>query len=1063
MSVLRLVLCHRSAETSDRLQSTMPQSLPAVSNDSSRTTASTGRLFGPKSLLNAALATIIASQLLVDAHAADAARANLHSSVGAQAGGSTAGKVRAKRDPVDAVTPAFLRGAKITPDVLDLPGTFVVKFRDSARVRAESNRTISGFEPTSAHALVSLGGEDIEDAVNTIAAFGGTVRQWINVPEARLEALRQRAREHSGFESADLASMILVEGVSDSNLFSAARAINALDEVEYVSILRWQFSQQCGDPSSNLFCNVPSPQCSSNPSQQPGSNPVQRSDCNPDPGGENSLFGCQDGTCCALVSEIDPTCNEDVGSGWDYICAGIANLICASGNPPPPAAPRLYDPCFFSATGLGNINPVFFDLFDSLQAGDCFVPHGGKGCDQPVCCNDICLFDPGCCYDVWDLTCATLAASGSFSSCTSLTTPQDAPTPDFTPQVTQTGIQGFQFYTQSRNRAANLVPIAGVPGKVWSGASLVSNFNGMLGYTGNGFGIADLNNFQNFMWENYQGGVPGTNPFVNGNEVNIAVVDTAAFIGHEDFILSGPASDPAQPWAGPLLATPQVIIEEGVTQILANDVTLNVSHGTNVLGVIAAANNGFGITGLAHGAQTFFYPSVSVEEGYRGQTAVVKALEELDGGDIICLPWGLTAGAPSVAQFQPLSSDAAFSQILALATGLGIMPVLAAGNSGGEIDGLGIAPDVTIVGACTPGNLVEGTLAGGARLAPINQLVGCEANLNSVVIEPARLLTSNFTAEEPETQDDFVHVMAWGQDVMTTGSSVFPNISVSPDAELRLWLGTNGAPPPTNGPANLQVNRLREYTQDFGGTSAAAAMIAAVAANIQGAAKQFYGLPLTPAQVRDLMRFGNNFDQCDAPLGRIGGYPNLAALGPAILTTDFWDGNQTNMIVHTGSQLIGYAWNNFQIRAADQNYLRIAAQRRDAGTTVAGLSYLTTGFTTDVQATVEVDLLSPQSEVESIGVSTISRATRNFVLIGMFVKNYETGRYEMLGIDFITPVPNLYGFDLPDLGNYTPYIQPGTNNIETRVWTCGLGAVGRHQVWHDLIEVRYNQPFIPLP
>lgn len=199
------------------------------------------------------------------------------------------------------------------------------------------------------------------------------------------------------------------------------------------------------------------------------------------------------------------------------------------------------------------------------------------------------------------------------------------------------------------------------------------------------------------------------------------------------------------------------------------------------------------------------------------------------------------------------------------------------------------------------------------------------------------------------------------------------------------------------------------------------------------------------------------------PAGQIGSYPNLAALGPAILTTDFWDGNQTNMIVHTGGQLIGYAWNNFQIRAFDQNYLRLVAQRRNAGQTVAGLTYLTTGLTTDVQATVEVDLLSPTEEVENIGVSAVSRATRNFVLMGLFVKNFDTGRYEMLGVDFINPVPNLYGFDLPDLGNYSPYIKSGTSEIEARVWTVGLGAVGRHQVWHDLIEVRYNQPFNPLP
>jgi hypothetical protein len=45
----------------------------------------------------------------------------------------------------------------------------------------------------------------------------------------------------------------------------------------------------------------------------------------------------------------------------------------------------------------------------SPDAGSCFDPHPGAGCDDPQCCAVICATDPFCCSDTWDQDCANRA------------------------------------------------------------------------------------------------------------------------------------------------------------------------------------------------------------------------------------------------------------------------------------------------------------------------------------------------------------------------------------------------------------------------------------------------------------------------------------------------------------------------------------------------------------------------------------------------------------------------------------------------------------------------------
>jgi hypothetical protein len=61
-----------------------------------------------------------------------------------------------------------------------------------------------------------------------------------------------------------------------------------------------------------------------------------------------------------------------------------------------------------------------------------------------------------------------------------------------------------------------------------------------------------------------------------------------------------------------------------------------------------------------------------------------------------------------------------------------------------------------------------------------------------------------------------------------------------------------------------------------------------------------------------------------------------------------------------------------------------------------------------------------------------------------------------VGDPFLTVGAADYYFAVPDSFDLTEFIQPGTNRIEMRVYTCGIGLVLKHQVWHDLIRVEVN-------
>jgi hypothetical protein len=976
-----------------------------------------------------------------------------------------------KHDPVEALLADEFRAQGLTPDPTTLPGTFVVKFKDEVRARSSMQ-----FGQT----LYSTTDRDLSGAARLLMRYGAETRQWIRKPESELSMLEARAAELSGRAQPDLCGMLLVSGISPEELFEAARDFAALEIVEFVSIDRHMANLQQGcDPANAQVCERPL---------------CETFDCNP--GQPDPIWGCADATCCTQVGVIDPTCgDENDQGGWDTYCAALANVLCAGTVYPPdnPAGP--YDPCLFDPFEPDEVLAVFSDVYSLVQDANCAAPHAGRGCNQPRCCASVCSLDPTCCEQQWDATCADLVLSGQFLSCTLPETTPDL-TPDLSLQETADGLQGYQYYLQSGPRARRMVDSSGT-GTTWRGAIASPDGEDLRGFSGHGFALNEMDSFLNTMWENYQGGEPGANPFVGGGTVKVAVLESSAYTLHEDFILAGPAKNPTRPWEGPLLSVPRVVAEPGVSPVLVEQGSISPSHGTNVLGVLFAADNGFGVTGMAPASQGLFYPTISAEQGYRAPEALASALSDLASGDVINFSWGyqgvipyFPAPATPTAAIQPVLVDQAMFVLIRLASDANITCVVAAGGgqfTGPIVESQTLDAGAIIVGATYPGNLLNGT-----SLLP--GYTACSSLIGEQNLQLIRYPGSNSEGEDAGPNGS-ISVCAWGYGVATTGTSVnYANTSV-PNPDFALFRGENDAPPSDVAPA-LQVDRLRSYTQSFGGTSAACAMISGVVARVQAAAKQFYGTGLPPEQVRAIISSEpSSFSQCADSFGDwpnefpfaessvadsctetgagcfpigcacitrpIGRFPNLQQVPATILSFPLFGGNATDVSVVTGDPVPGYAWSSFQVRVEDGNLLRVAAKRRTAGQSAQGLVYLASGYTTDVRAR-RAPTLQEGQDVNNLGIRLVSRATRNYIMVGVFARNFTTNRYEFFGARLLNNELNEFVWALPAVGNYSPYLDPQTGEVDMRVWTCGLGSTARYTVLHDVIDIVINDPLNPL-
>jgi hypothetical protein len=634
------------------------------------------------------------------------------------------------------------------------------------------------------------------------------------------------------------------------------------------------------------------------------------------------------------------------------------------------------------------------------DAGDCLAGNGSPGCSDGDCCATVIALDPAC-ESFWDEECAMLA----YLNCTFDTT---ADTPDLT---------AFQAY-----RTLESTP----------GFDTLTNAITGETFTGEGF---DLNGVDQIGLDLLNLGI-GEFSGARGAGIKIAVIEDSAYLddgfddnnpGHED--LTHVISEPGQ----------RLFLDEELS---------SPSHGTAVLGIIAAEDNGFGMTGIASECEPYFFPTFSLNFGGRLTSAITAAMLELGPGDVMNFSIGFPGarGNDCTAGLEYLTSSAAVYTLVESATNLGITSVMSAGNECCNLDTTSEAGDDSggiIVSACDPG------------------------------VPFCRRDFSNHSATCPTT---IPHVSAWGDFVATCGGSG------------DLW---------------FSADPNRQYTTTFNGTSSAAPMVAAAVARIQGIAKQLYGIALSPLQIRGSRsgfqqcllpecsedQLGNdddNGDACDGddwpqepanpgdPTGQpnyIGEFPEIRSWVGSAINGNWFDGSNLleNIYIIVGDHVYG---NHFSVRSNDGNYLIIGSQHVSQGDAPSGngggaipeasrIQYIADGAITDIIAEFYAEI----DDVNSLGMSYTIRYPGAFTLVWVEMYDYDFQRWDFVDVVWMPGPP-------PEGANWAfnsqppkpaPYVRDD-GRILVRFWTfgftenIGFGTANYRARW-DLIDLDVSSEF----
>ncbi len=306
-----------------------------------------------------------------------------------------------------------------------------------------------------------------------------------------------------------------------------------------------------------------------------------------------------------------------------------------------------------------------------------------------------------------------------------------------------------------------------------------------------------------------------------------------------------------------------------ISKVVGSQINSNVvdpfsddDHGTAVIGVMVADNNGWGTTGICYGANLktcgTYYGSPTPSWNVAG--AIALATASLNAGDIILLEQQWDYGGGSYIPIEwwgdvnNQSWNPVFTAIVNAVTN-GIHVVEAGGNGAYDTDMLNWHPNgsgAIVVGA-------SGVYPGGTYV---------EGDLQ-------RLSFASYG-----TRYD---LQGWGENVVTTGYGDLYNAD-----------GTDYA-----------------YTSVFAGTSSASPIVAGAVACCVGRWKGVGGLggTLTPAILRTVLK-NTATAQVTPPAGNIGGRPNLLAAFPFISAPPEWNDVTPRVLSRYGS-ISSAAWADY--------------------------------------------------------------------------------------------------------------------------------------------------------
>ena len=479
------------------------------------------------------------------------------------------------------------------------------------------------------------------------------------------------------------------------------------------------------------------------------------------------------------------------------------------------------------------------------------------------------------------------------------------------------------------------------------------------------------------------------------------------------------------------------ILEPG--QVLMPPEIEENNHGTATLGIIGAMDHGIegpdlntegddgeiGIIGLVPDAELWFFPTVSASHpGGRLQSAMISAGGRFEPGDVLSFSIGFPATGP-------LPTNPGIAILLRLLSDAGISTVCSAGN-----DCLNL--DDSPFGAFDTGTIIVG--AG----MPV---VGARPDLAPY----SRLGFSNHYFEGGDDSLNVCHVQAWGAGVFTLGYG-----DAYSDAD----------------------GQMTRYAGSFGGTSAAAPMIAGMVASLQGLSKAFFGVPLQPEQIRGVVQNGfmqegtidpfisgtedpPDGDPCnvgdlipgpdDPDPDLIGGFPEWTPVFQALFTGDWFDPSILfDGVIIRGTRVFG---NINSLRAADNNPMLVTADNGDSiggqgGNGFPAPVYFFRGGMTDIGVRA-LSVSGPDAPGAFI-TYVIATDMAGLPLYGGEAFNHDTGRWDWLllstngGAAYTSSTFPITRAHADDQGFYY---------LRAWVYEAGLG-VGTFNTAYDQIQVR---------
>ncbi|MCH2142841.1 MAG: hypothetical protein MK077_07580 [Phycisphaerales bacterium] len=502
-----------------------------------------------------------------------------------------------------------------------------------------------------------------------------------------------------------------------------------------------------------------------------------------------------------------------------------------------------------------------------------------------------------------------------------------------------------------------------------------------------------------------------------------------------------------------------VVLESGVDMPLEGPLAeTQAARCTAVLGVIAATDNGFGVTGMAHQATTMFFPTESTT-GNRLEDAFMGALDTLQAGDVLLLAWQAISADGLVL------NDPGVLTLVQLARAAGITVIVPAGD---RQQAVGITTEdagIIIVGGVAP----------------------------AAEDDYIRWWSSNYGTDTTGFTPGTVNISAWGGGVTTTGGNANLTLLAVPASHTEDALTRE---------VTLTLNgRQQSYTNDFGsrldGSVAAAAQITGVAAATQGVCQQLYGESLLAADLHARMygtaTFYNGSDAGglgpgfptgyggsgspgapytwdlstvdDAP-ANMGRMPQLGNLVRGLITDipeDFAEGEWGRIIaldIITGELQDG---NRFSLMEPDDgDTARIRASYRPAGQVNVDFDHpgtfnnLQPGLAIDIMVTMTTDGRFDLASTFLIGTQRNGPYTLSFLTCEVF--NFQSGRWE----GFQPFVQTDFGDDPVENDVFEPYIpyssvarllEPNTGNLYIRLTSTQGGNGDRYIMDYDWVYI----------